>query len=77
VFPSDDAGTLATRVLRVEHMLYPRVVDAVTAGRITLASCSKVSRNSLVDARPSFTLLEHDDSRLTENIDLALKNADG
>jgi phosphoribosylglycinamide formyltransferase 1 len=73
VFPSDDAGTLADRVLRVEHMLYPRVVDAVAAGRITLSACSTVDRSSLVDARPSFTLLPHDDSRLTENIDLALK----
>jgi phosphoribosylglycinamide formyltransferase 1 len=73
VFPSDDAGTLATRVLRVEHMLYPRVVDGVAAGRITLAACSTTSRNALIDARPSFTLLPHDSSRLTENIDLALK----
>ncbi|MEO7085505.1 MAG: phosphoribosylglycinamide formyltransferase [Gemmatimonadaceae bacterium] len=72
VFPSDDAGTLAARVLRVEHMLYPRVVDAVAGGRISLASCSLSDHNSLIDTRPSFTLLPHDDSRLTENIDLAL-----
>src|SRR5262245_20349940 len=42
VFGSDDAGTLAARVLRVEHVLYPRVVDAVAAGRMTLASCGTI-----------------------------------
>lgn len=79
VFPSDDAGTLADRVLRVEHVLYPRVVDAVAGGRITLAACSARDRSTLIDARPSFTLLQHDDSRLAENFDLALKQliADG
>jgi hypothetical protein len=60
-------------VLRVEHMLYPRVVDAVAGGRITLAACSAKDHSTLIDSRPSFTLLPHDDSRLTENIDLALK----
>jgi len=29
-------------------------------------------RNTLVDARPSFTLLPHEDSRLAENIELTL-----
>src|SRR6185436_1036035 len=38
VFPSDDATSLAARVLRVEHLVYPRVVDAVAAGRTTLAN---------------------------------------
>ncbi len=71
VFGSDDAGTLAARVLRVEHLLYPRVVDAVAAGRMTLESCGTIG-SAFVDARPSFTLLSHEDSRLAENIELAL-----
>ena len=71
VFGSDDAGTLAARVLRVEHLLYPRVVDAVAAGRVTLESCGTIG-SAFVDARPSFTLLSHDESRLAENIELAL-----
>jgi hypothetical protein len=58
-------------VLRVEHLVYPRVVDAVAAGRTTLENCG-TSSIALVDARPSFTLLSHEDSRLAENIDLAL-----
>jgi phosphoribosylglycinamide formyltransferase 1 len=71
VFGNDDAGTLAARVLRVEHLLYPRVVDAVAAGRMTLESCGTIG-SAFVDARPSFTLLAHDESRLAENIELAL-----
>lgn len=71
VFPSDDAGTLAARVLRVEHLVYPRVVDAVASGRMTLENCGPAP-HGIVDARPSFTLLPHEDSRLAENIDLAL-----
>ncbi|MGH2899171.1 MAG: phosphoribosylglycinamide formyltransferase, partial [Solirubrobacteraceae bacterium] len=38
VFPNDDAKTLAARVLRVEHLVYPRVVDAVAGGRTTLSN---------------------------------------
>jgi formyltetrahydrofolate-dependent phosphoribosylglycinamide formyltransferase len=71
VFGSDDAGTLAARVLRVEHLLYPRVVDAVAAGRMTLENCGTIG-SAFIDARPSFTLLSHDESRLAENIELAL-----
>jgi hypothetical protein len=58
-------------VLRVEHLIYPRVVDAVASGRTTLASCA-TRDDAFVDVRPSFTLLPHEDSRLAENIDLAL-----
>jgi formyltetrahydrofolate-dependent phosphoribosylglycinamide formyltransferase len=71
VFPSDDAGTLAARVLRVEHLLFPRVVDAVASGR-TIFNTPASPPDAIVDARPSFTLLSHEDSRLAENIELAL-----
>ena len=69
VFASDDAGTLAARVLRVEHILYPRVIDAVAAGRLSLASRPVSSISA--DTKPAFTLLPHEDSRLAENIELA------
>jgi phosphoribosylglycinamide formyltransferase-1 len=72
VFASDDTGTLAARVLRVEHLLYPRVVDAVAAGRTSLETSATAMSDSIVDARPSFTLLSHEDPRLAENIELAL-----
>ena len=69
VFPGDDAGTLADRVLRVEHLLYPRVLDAVAGGR--LVSFGRDDAESF-GTKPSFTLLPHEDSRLAENIELAL-----
>ncbi len=34
VLAGDDAATLASRVLSAEHVLYPRVVEAVATGRI-------------------------------------------
>ena len=70
VFHSDDAGTLAARVLRVEHVLYPRVLDAVAAGRLSLRE--PATPGAPIDAKPAFTLLPHEDSRLAENIELAL-----
>ena len=36
VHPADTAATLAARVLRAEHALYPRVVHAVAAGAVSL-----------------------------------------
>ena len=72
VFGSDDADTLAQRVLRVEHLVFPRVVNAVAAGHITLSQPSAASHGTPIDTLPSFTLLPHEDSRLAENIELAL-----
>ena len=71
VFPSDDAGTLAARVLRVEHLVFPRVVDAVASGR-RIFNAPAASSDTIIDARPAFTLLSHEDPRLAENIELAL-----
>jgi phosphoribosylglycinamide formyltransferase-1 len=70
VFPSDDAGTLAARVLRVEHLVFPRVVDAIASGR-TVLTAPAAAADAFIDARPAFTLLSHEDSRLAENIQLA------
>ncbi len=71
VFAHDDAGTLAARVLRVEHLIYPRVVQGVASGRLTLQNCATAGIE-FVDSKPAFTLLPHEDSRLAENIELAL-----
>ena len=71
VFPSDDAGTLAARVLRVEHLFFPRVVDAIASGR-TVFNTPAAPADAIIDTRPSFTLLSHEDTRLAENIELAL-----
>jgi formyltetrahydrofolate-dependent phosphoribosylglycinamide formyltransferase len=42
VFADDTEHTLAARVLRVEHLLLPRVVDAVATGRVALDGASRV-----------------------------------
>jgi phosphoribosylglycinamide formyltransferase-1 len=71
VFSSDDASTLAARVLRVEHLVFPRVVDAIASGR-PIFNAGAITPDAIIDVRPSFTLLSHEDPRLAENIDLAL-----
>jgi folate-dependent phosphoribosylglycinamide formyltransferase PurN len=70
VFGSDDAGTLAARVLRVEHILYPRVLDGLAAGRLSPRASAEESAPA--DSKPAFTLLPREDSRLAENIELSL-----
>jgi formyltetrahydrofolate-dependent phosphoribosylglycinamide formyltransferase len=42
VSPTDSPDDVARRVLEVEHILYPRVVDAVAAGRIRLEDHNRV-----------------------------------
>jgi phosphoribosylglycinamide formyltransferase-1 len=44
VLRGDSAASLAARVLRVEHVLYPLVVHAVAAGHVSLADDGTVRR---------------------------------
>lgn len=71
VVTGDDSTTLAARVLRVEHVLYPRVVDAVAGGRLTLAAC-RGGRRVAGAADVEFTMLSRKDDCLAEAIDRAL-----
>jgi phosphoribosylglycinamide formyltransferase-1 len=43
VLPGDDEHTLAARVLRAEHLLFPRVVDALAGDRVRLGPDGQVS----------------------------------
>jgi folate-dependent phosphoribosylglycinamide formyltransferase PurN len=71
VLAGDDRASLAARVLRVEHLLYPRVVDALAGGRLTLAACEAGPR--LTGPRDAeFTMLSRKDDCLAEAIDRAL-----
>ncbi len=54
VFPSDTAATVAIRVLEVEHLLFPRVVAAVAAGRVTLGAGGRVERRGPGASFPHF-----------------------
>jgi phosphoribosylglycinamide formyltransferase-1 len=51
VLPTDDEHTLAARVLEAEHLLYPRVVEAVAAGSVRLLDDGTVERGPFADIR--------------------------
>jgi formyltetrahydrofolate-dependent phosphoribosylglycinamide formyltransferase len=56
VSPDDTPDALAGRVLRVEHALYPRVVDAVAGGRIALDARGRVRGGPPLDDGAAFAL---------------------
>ena len=49
VHPTDDEHTLAARVLRAEHLLFPRVVQAVAASEVRLAADGRVDPSFVLD----------------------------
>ncbi len=72
VLASDTAESLAARVLRVEHLLYPRVVDAVARGAITLGGHHRVHHHGTgVTGDPMFAFTS-DEEASVQSIDLAL-----
>lgn len=73
VFVDDTEHTLAARVLRVEHCLFPRVVDAVAGGRVALDAhgCARGVQSRAADAC-AFALQPLEDSSLARTIDHAL-----
>jgi formyltetrahydrofolate-dependent phosphoribosylglycinamide formyltransferase len=73
VRPGDTVESLAARVLRVEHALYPRAVEAVLRGRVRLDAAGRAVAAPAVDgARAAFTLGEPEDVDLASNIGAAL-----
>jgi len=71
VVAGDDPRTLAARVLRVEHLLYPRVVNAIAGGRFTLDECRSGPRLA-APSDAEFIMLSRKDDCLAEDIDRAL-----
>ncbi len=70
VLPGDDAASLAARVLRAEHALLPRVVEALAAGRVALGADGR----AVVRSSPSaldFTLAT-DAAALADGVDRLL-----
>jgi Folate-dependent phosphoribosylglycinamide formyltransferase PurN len=49
VRPTDDEHSLAARVLRAEHVLFPRVVQAVAAGEVRLTPDGRVDPPFVLD----------------------------
>jgi folate-dependent phosphoribosylglycinamide formyltransferase PurN len=72
VAPDDTAESLAARVLRIERVLYPRVIDAVAARRISLGDDNRVRRTTTAIGDATFVLTDQDDRSLGAAIDRAL-----
>lgn len=66
VLADDSVSSLAARVLKVEHVLYPRVIDAVASGRWRFDS-----RPRAVPDAAAFALIHWDERRLIEEIEHA------
>lgn len=66
VLADDSVQTLAARVLKVEHVLYPRVIDAVASGRWRFDA-----RPRAVPDSAAFSLMHWDERRLIEDIEHA------
>lgn len=66
VLADDSVRSLATRVLKVEHVLYPRVIEAVASGRWRFDS-----RPNAVPDAAAFALMHWDEQRLIEEIEHA------
>jgi folate-dependent phosphoribosylglycinamide formyltransferase PurN len=66
VLADDSMQSLAGRVLKVEHVLYPRVIDAVASGRWRFDK-----RPRAVPDAAAFALMHWDERRLIEEIENA------
>lgn len=59
VLATDDAASLAARVLRAEHALYPRVIHALAAGAVQLGADGRVHWTAPVEpGEPQFALFD-------------------
>ena len=64
VLPGDTADALARRVLIMEHLLYPRIIEHVAAGRIRLNADNSVSVDGGIELR--FGSPEHRDAAIAQ-----------
>lgn len=67
VAPNDSTASLAARVLAVEHLLYPRVVQALCAGRIRLGDDGRVSGVPALESAAAFSMGDY--VRLRQSLD--------
>ncbi len=73
VFADDTPDTLAARVLRVEHLLLPRVVAAVARKEFALGADGKVTgKLRRAVGRAAFAIQPQEDDELALEIDAAL-----
>jgi formyltetrahydrofolate-dependent phosphoribosylglycinamide formyltransferase len=74
VMANDSPESLAERVLRVEHVLYPRVVEAVAGERIVLDASNRVSGSQAFGASSGFLLTSFDAAALAATLDRLLQS---
>ena len=72
VLPDDDDHALAARVLRAEHLLYPRVVNAVAGGEMRLDEDGRVRGDRFRGGRLPSMDPSLDDRALAATLDQAL-----
>jgi formyltetrahydrofolate-dependent phosphoribosylglycinamide formyltransferase len=72
VLPGDDEHILAARVLRAEHLLYPRVVDAVAGGEVRLDAAGRVESERFTSPRLPTMDPMLDDVTLAIRLDAAI-----
>ena len=72
VLPGDDDRTLAARVLRAEHLLYPRVVNAVAGGEARIGDDGRVVSTRFPEPRLPTMDPELDDRDLAAWLDRTL-----
>ena len=72
VLPGDDEHALAARVLRAEHLLYPRVVDAVAGDEVRLDADGRVQSERFTSPRLPTMDPTLDDVTLAIRLDAAL-----
>jgi formyltetrahydrofolate-dependent phosphoribosylglycinamide formyltransferase len=77
VLAHDDEHTLAARVLRAEHLLYPRVVDAVAAGEVRLDGSGHVVSDRFAQPRLPVMDPSLDDTSLAFVLDRMLSMSTG
>ena len=73
ILASDTVESVAARVLAVEHLLYPRIVEAVAAGLIHLDGKNQVRYENGVDAQQ--LQVTADIGAATEHLDAILRRA--
>ena len=69
VAANDTPESLAARVLRVEHLLLPRAVDALARGAVSLGADGRVRGGTALAPPDAFSLHLPDDATLAAEID--------
>jgi phosphoribosylglycinamide formyltransferase-1 len=72
VVDGDTAESLAARVLRVEHLLLPRAVEALASGSVVLGDDGRVRVGSRTTTDSQFSLETTDDATVATAIDALL-----